>query len=652
MPVHFGGMAVNSMKVLHLIGGGDVGGAKVHVLSLVKELSKHIDVKIISFRPGAFADDAKSMNIDIEVVKTSNIFRDIKRVVNTIKKDNYQVIHSHGAKANMISLIARLFVNVPTVTTVHSDYKLDYMHSTVKRLVFGSINTIALRFMGYYIGVSSNFKNMLIERNFPPENIFVLYNGMDFNKHIKTCSRQELSRKYNLNICEDDTIVGIAARLYPVKGIGTLIEAAKIVSEKNPHVKFLIGGDGEERKSLEKKVLSLGLTDNVFFLGWLDDPYELMSNVDISVLTSISESFPYSILEGAKFKKATISSRVGGIPDLIDHNINGYLFNAGDYKKLSEHILELAVNKAKRDEMGGKIYQKASTMFSLDNMCNTQLSIYKTILEKAANDKTTKNNYDVIISGYYGFQNIGDDANVSWLLDRLSCNKVTFGLNSKNAMLSASNISFSSDGTTTYTLIMNKKEAAEIKLRVTGIHNVSNSLAAIASCYTLGCDLPSIKRGLYSYTGVHQRFELIGVVNNIKIIDDYAHHPSEVKATLKGAKNCNPNKIWCVFQPHTYSRTKFLLDEFATSFSDADTVIVTDIYAAREVDNGEIHSSTLAKLINSHGTKAIYISDFNEIAEYLQSNASTGDLIITMGAGNVGKVGEVLIKNNEVKAVS
>jgi UDP-N-acetylmuramate--alanine ligase len=245
-----------------------------------------------------------------------------------------------------------------------------------------------------------------------------------------------------------------------------------------------------------------------------------------------------------------------------------------------------------------------------------------------------------------------DDANVSWLLDRLSCNKVTFGLNSKNAMLSASNISFSSDGTTTYTLIMNKKEAAEIKLRVTGIHNVSNSLAAIASCYTLGCDLPSIKRGLYSYTGVHQRFELIGVVNNIKIIDDYAHHPSEVKATLKGAKNCNPNKIWCVFQPHTYSRTKFLLDEFATSFSDADTVIVTDIYAAREVDNGEIHSSTLAKLINSHGTKAIYISDFNEIAEYLQSNASTGDLIITMGAGNVGKVGEVLIKNNEVKAVS
>jgi glycosyltransferase involved in cell wall biosynthesis len=401
MPVHFGGMAVNSMKVLHLIGGGDVGGAKVHVLSLVKELSKHIDVKIISFRPGAFADDAKSMNIDIEVVKTSNIFRDIKRVVNTIKKDNYQVIHSHGAKANMISLIARLFVNVPTVTTVHSDYKLDYMHSTVKRLVFGSINTIALRFMGYYIGVSSNFKNMLIERNFPPENIFVLYNGMDFNKHIKTCSRQELSRKYNLNICEDDTIVGIAARLYPVKGIGTLIEAAKIVSEKNPHVKFLIGGDGEERKSLEKKVLSLGLTDNVFFLGWLDDPYELMSNVDISVLTSISESFPYSILEGAKFKKATISSRVGGIPDLIDHNINGYLFNAGDYKKLSEHILELAVNKAKRDEMGGKIYQKASTMFSLDNMCNTQLSIYKTILEKAANDKTTKNNYDVITSTWF-----------------------------------------------------------------------------------------------------------------------------------------------------------------------------------------------------------------------------------------------------------
>lgn len=416
------------MKVLHLIGGGDVGGAKVHVLSLVKELSKYIDVKIISFRPGSFSEDALSMGIDIEVVKTGNIFADIKKVINIVKAEGYQIIHSHGAKANMISLITRLFVKVPTVTTVHSDYKLDYMHSLVKRLVFGSINTVALRFIGYYIGVSGNFRDMLVKRKFPSERIFVLYNGMDFNKPLNCYSREELSNKYKLNLTSEDILVGIAARLYPVKGIGTLIDAAKIVSEKNPKVKFLIGGDGEDRKSLEKKVQALGITNNVFFLGWLDDPYELMSNVDISVLTSISESFPYSILEGARFKKATISSCVGGIPDLIDHNINGYLFKPGDYNKLSEYILELADNKDKRDEMGRNIYQKASTLFSLENMCRTQLNIYKTILERTEIEKIIEDNknslylkekYDVIISGYYGFRNIGDDAMLLAVINNL-----------------------------------------------------------------------------------------------------------------------------------------------------------------------------------------------------------------------------------------
>jgi polysaccharide pyruvyl transferase CsaB len=407
------------MKVLHLIGGGDVGGAKVHVLSLVKELSKHIDVKIVSFRPGAFADDAHAMGIDIEVVRTGNIFRDIKRVINMVREGEYQIIHSHGAKANLISIITKIFTKIPTVTTVHSDYKLDYMHSALKTLTFGSINSVALRYIDYYIGVSRNFKQMLIERNFNSDNIFILYNGMDFNKPLKQYSREEFSKRYKLELVDDDIVVGIAARLYPVKGIDTLIEAAKLVIQKNPHVKFIIGGDGEDRDSLEQKASSLGVRNNVFFLGWLDDPYELMSNVDISVLTSISESFPYSILEGARFKKATISSRVGGIPDLIDHGENGYLFNPGDYHKLAEYILELADDSTKRMEMGEKIYNKASTLFSLENMCNTQLNIYNKILKRASDKNFIGFNYDVIISGYYGFNNMGDDAMLMAIIDNL-----------------------------------------------------------------------------------------------------------------------------------------------------------------------------------------------------------------------------------------
>ena len=398
------------MKVLHLIGGGDIGGAKTHVLYLVKALSQSIDVKIISFRPGIFADDAKEMGIDVEVVKTGNIFKDIKAVINIVKQEGFEIIHSHGAKANMIAIAVKYFTKLPSITTVHSDYRLDYMHSIIKTLTFGSINAIALRFIDYYIAISNNFKKMLIKRRFNPINIFTVYNGVDFENPTKIYSRRGFAEKYKINLLDTDIIVGIAARLYPVKSISTLLDAANIAVRENPNIKFIIGGEGEERKMLEQKAHSLGLNNNVFFTGWLNDPYELMGIVDISVLTSISESFAYSILEGARFKKATISTCVGGIPDLIENGENGYLFDPGDYVKLAGYILELASNPEKREMMGAKLYEKAKNTFSLQNMCETQLDIYRTILKRHDLLKKTKLKYDTVIAGYYGFNNIGDEA--------------------------------------------------------------------------------------------------------------------------------------------------------------------------------------------------------------------------------------------------
>ena len=149
------------MKVLHLIGGGDVGGAKSHVLSLVKELDKHIDVKLISFRTGAFADDARKMGINVEIVKTGTIISDVRKVLSIIKNEGYELIHSHGAKANMITFFAKRFTSLPVVTTVHSDYRLDYLQNILKMFSFGLINTVALRFLDFYIGVSKILKKCL-----------------------------------------------------------------------------------------------------------------------------------------------------------------------------------------------------------------------------------------------------------------------------------------------------------------------------------------------------------------------------------------------------------------------------------------------------------------------------------------------------------
>ncbi|OPZ93551.1 MAG: Alpha-D-kanosaminyltransferase [Firmicutes bacterium ADurb.Bin419] len=407
------------MKVLHLIGGGDIGGAKSHVLSLVNELGKHIDVKLISFRKGAFADDARKLGINVEIVSTGTIFTDIRKVLEIIRSEGYELIHSHGAKANMIAVAVKKITGLPVVTTVHSDYRLDYLQNIIKMFSFGMVNTIALRFIDYHIGVSKNFKDMLIERRFSPQNIFTVYNGINFDKKDLKLTKEEFLSKYKLNFGKDDVIIGILARLHPVKGISTFLQAAAEVIKQNPTVRFLIAGDGEERKSLERKSASLGLEKNVYFLGFIDEPYEFVNSIDINVLTSLSESFPYSILEGTLFKKATISSNVGGISDLIDNERNGFLFEPKDYKTLAKQMLTLVNDAHLREDMGQKIHQKASTYFSLENMCNTQLSIYENIICRSLDKKLPKNHYDAIISGYYGFKNIGDDAMLMAIIDNL-----------------------------------------------------------------------------------------------------------------------------------------------------------------------------------------------------------------------------------------
>jgi glycosyltransferase involved in cell wall biosynthesis len=371
------------MKVLHIIGGGDTGGAKTHVLTLVKELEKHINIKIISLRPGIFSDEAREMGIDVEVIKSGNIFSDMKNVISIIRNGGFQIIHSHGAKANLFAIASKYFAKIPIITTVHSDYKLDYLESVPKMLSFGILNTIALRFFDYYVAVSGNFKRMLVNRKFNSDRIFTVYNGMDFSRPLKSYSRSTFAEKYKLNINDNDIVVGILVRLDPVKGLDSFVKAADIVLKTNPQVKFILGGEGKERKALENRIKSLGIADHVFLPGWIDDPFEFMSCIDINVLTSLSESFPYVILEGTFFKKATVSSDVGGISDLIEDGATGFLFKPGDYMTLAQHLVLLANSPDLRFKIGQQIYEKASTQFSLENMCQTQLEIYRNILSRS-----------------------------------------------------------------------------------------------------------------------------------------------------------------------------------------------------------------------------------------------------------------------------
>ena len=239
----------------------------------------------------------------------------------------------------------------------------------------------------------------------------------------------------------------------------------------------------------------------------------------------------------------------------------------------------------------------------------------------------------------------GDIENVSEITEGLNCSIITYG-SSSSFDYYPSDIVYDDKGNPSFTAHLPGGCELKISLSVPGLHNVYNALAAIAAAKLLGIEDPAITSALSEFRGTGRRFEYKGEIGGVTIIDDYAHHPTEIRATLTAAQNYPHEKIWCVFQPHTYTRTKALLDEFASALSIADHVVLADIYAAREQDNLGISSRTLADKILSMGHECNYfptLEGFDEIEKFLLQNCTKGDLLITMGAGDVVKIGDELL---------
>ncbi len=225
----------------------------------------------------------------------------------------------------------------------------------------------------------------------------------------------------------------------------------------------------------------------------------------------------------------------------------------------------------------------------------------------------------------------------------LSCRVVTYGF-SPSSDYSASQITYDAFGCPSFHLMHGDAKEEVFSLKVHGKHNVSNALAAIALADVLGIPADVTARGLLAFNGTDRRFEYKGQRNGVNIIDDYAHHPTEIRATLTAAGEYPHKKLWCVFQPHTYTRTKAFLDEFAEVLCLADEIILADIYAAREKDTLGISSQTLQQKIEALGHSCHYFSDFEAIENFLIENCTKDDLLITMGAGDIVKIAENLLQ--------
>lgn len=233
--------------------------------------------------------------------------------------------------------------------------------------------------------------------------------------------------------------------------------------------------------------------------------------------------------------------------------------------------------------------------------------------------------------------------NLEELTAGLKCKVVTYGMDS-SLDYSATNIAHDKFGDASFDFIKNGSFVSRVHLSVNGDHNVSNALSALAVADLLGIPAATAAEGLKEFKGTNRRFEYKGEVNGVTIIDDYAHHPTEIKASLTAAKHYPHREIWCIFQPHTYTRTKALFPEFVESLSHTDHVILADIYAARETDTLGVSSADIAKSLCENGVDAYYFPTFQEIEDFCLEKCQKGDLLITMGAGDVVNIGEELLK--------
>ena len=388
-----------------------------------------------------------------------------------------------------------------------------------------------------------------------------------------------------------------------------LVVYTDAISQDNP----------EYKKAIEKGIMCV---DRGTFLGQLMRKYK------------------DSIAVAGTHGKTTTTSMLTVL--LNDTNLDPTILLGGNLEQIKGNVKigdnQLLITEA--CEYKGNVLKFHSTIGILLNVDNDHLDFFSGI--------------DEIIDTFKGFVALipesghlivnRDDHNSMLVSKNAKCNIITFG-QAEDSDYRISNIKVNPDFTSSYNLTIANDKTFEIKLNVIGEHNIIDSAAALAASHSCGIDMEYLVEKIKDYKGTKRRMEKKGICKNFAVIDDYAHHPTEIKASLKAAKHLGANKIWCIFQPHTYSRSISLLNDFSNSFYDADTVIITDIFAARESNWGNVHSKDIVERIKNNDVDAIYMETFDEIEKYIVENASAGDIVITMGAGNIVEVGENIVNN-------
>ena len=395
------------MKIMHLISGGDVGGAKTHVISLLEELSKRNEVELVCFVDGPFAREALEKGINTRVLKKRNILHVARNLKKYLKNKHFDILHCHGSKANVVSVLMGR-ASCPVISTIHSDPRLDYMGRPAANWTIGLMNRVALRIRDGWVAVSDAMKERMEGRGYDGGRMHTIYNGIGFPKQLPHLPRQEYLKGLGLDWNEDHVVFGIAARIDPVKDMTTLVRAFAKTVAAEPRARLLIAGIGDQEQEIRALVEELCPAGTVHFAGWVSDMNSFYHALDVNLLTSISETFPYAITEGARMRCCTISTAVGGVPRVVIDGETGYLITPGDFETLALRMTAVVRDAKLRAKLGCAIYEKVKTEFSVEAMGVRQEEIYRSILHRR--DREQKGRYGAVICGAYGKGNAGDDA--------------------------------------------------------------------------------------------------------------------------------------------------------------------------------------------------------------------------------------------------
>ncbi|MFJ7752872.1 glycosyltransferase family 4 protein [Peribacillus muralis] len=362
------------MKVLHLNAGNETGGGMFHIMSLLGQLKKE-ECMLGVFEEGELYRRSVTAGIKTELFlqHSKYDFSILKRLRDFIRLNDIDLIHTHGPRANIYGAFLKRLIKRPWLLTVHSAPHHDFLGQGLKGKLFTGLHVRSFHYADHVLAVSDRFRLDLIDQGIDPTKITKILNGIDFEKKLPTPFQR---REFGFG--EDDFIIIMPARLEPVKGHEFALEALRAVVSKSPFVKLLLVGDGSRRKTLERVVVDSGLSDNVIFLGHRADVERIYPMADVTLLTSLSESFPLVLLEGARSSLPAITSDVGGVKELIPDPSKGWVTEIGNVGKLAEaifHALELK-ESGELTKIGSDLQKFAKNNFSIEILAENVYNVY------------------------------------------------------------------------------------------------------------------------------------------------------------------------------------------------------------------------------------------------------------------------------------